>query len=473
MSLEDTELSMELIVNTVINSAQREMDDGQGSSTNYNSISLSPELHKLVRLMCISNYEGQAVEPELFMQSKIWELCLSSRGHCDPYEIEILSDHEACLTFKKDVILGLVVGDLMLMEDWMGAPVVITVIILGRSKIWAILDARERHRQSLKERTYEEGREDEERFKQMDREKDKLERELWDYSGRQKELEKLVESLTDKVQKLETQPVSGKGLITSSTQNLLNLFGNLTTAFQVKADLDLGKFNGMEPVPNNELTFDQWRVDLQSYQANVPDHILLPAIHKSIIGKAQSVVRILGPSYTVEDVIKCLAREYEGVASSDIVFKEFYQLKQEKGEKVQVFSIRLRDTLANLSSRFPERVPREDHEQMLRDRFFYGIKMEMRNSTQHLYNDEKIMFGELLLKTRRNEDEEVLAKVTSRASSVETEVKEGLEEKVDKLLAVAKSGQMEKGKDKRDRNRTPKSTPTNSEQNTPMKRDRE
>ena len=78
---------------------------------------------------------------------------------------------------------------------------------------------------------------------------------------------------------------------------------------------------------------------------------------------------MLGPSYTVEDVIKCLAREYEGVTSSDIVFKEFYQLKQERGEKVQVFSIRLRDALTNLSHRFPERVPREDHEGMLRYRF--------------------------------------------------------------------------------------------------------
>ena len=356
------------------------MDDGQGSSTNYNSISLSPELHKLVLLMRVSNYEGKAVEPELFTQSKIQELCLSSRSHYDLYEIEILSDHEACLTFKKNVMLGLVAGDLMSVEDWMGVPVVITVTNFGKSKVQAILDARERYRQSMKEKTYEEGREDEERLRQMDREKYKPEQDVQDYAGRQKELEKLVGSLTDKVQKLETQPVSGKGLITSSTQNLSNSFGNLITSFQVKADLDLGKFSRMEPVPNNELTFNQWRVDVQSYQANVPDHVLLPAICKSIIGKAQSVVRMLEPSYTVEDVIKCLAREYEGVASSDIVFKEFYQLKQERGEKVQVFSIRLREALANLSSRFPERVPREDHERMLRDRFFYGIKTKMRNS---------------------------------------------------------------------------------------------
>ena len=94
------------------------------------------------------------------------------------------------------------------------------------------------------------------------------------------------------------------------------------------------------------------------------------------MGKAQSVIRTLGPNYTVEDVIKCLACEYEGVASSDIVFKEFYQLKQEKNEKVQVISIMLRDVLANLSSQFPERVPQEDHDRMLRDHFFYGKKQK-------------------------------------------------------------------------------------------------
>ena len=48
------------------------------------------------------------------------------------------------------------------------------MIILGRSKIQARLDARERHRQSSKEKTYEEGKEVKERLKQIDREKDKL-----------------------------------------------------------------------------------------------------------------------------------------------------------------------------------------------------------------------------------------------------------------------------------------------------------
>ena len=467
--MEDTELSTELIVGTVISSAQREVEDGQGSLTDYDSIGSSPKLYELVLLMRVSNYKGEAVVPELFTQGRIKELYLSSRGHHDPYEIEILSNDEACVTFKESVTLGLVAGDLMAVEDWMGFPVVIMVISLGRSKVRAIVEARERHRQSLKEKVYEGDKGVDEGMSWMGREKDRLEQNTPDYARKQKKLEKLAKNLTDKVQKLETQPVSGKGLVTSSTQNVSNSFGNLTTSFQVKADLNPGKFSGMEPVPSNKLTFDQWMVNVQSYQANVPDHILIPAIRKSIIGKVQLVIRTLGPVYTVEDVIKCLAREYEGVTSSDIMFKEFYQLKPERGEKVQFFSIRLRDAFAHLSSRFPERVLRGDHKQMLRDSFFYGNKAEMRNSIQHLYDDDKVTFGELLLKTRRNEDEEVWAKVTSKALSVQSEVKNDLKEKVNKLLAVAKSGQMERGKDKQDRSRTLKLTPTNSRQNTPRK----
>ena len=140
---------------------------------------------------------------------------------------------------------------------------------------------------------------------------------------------------------------------------------------------------------------------------------------------------------------------------------------------MQVFSVRLRDALANLSSQFPERVPQEDHKRMLRDCFFYGIKPEMRNSIRHPYDSEKVTFGELLLKAQKNEDEKMLVKVTYKSSVMESKAKGDLEEKVDKLLAVANSGQVGNGKDKRDRSRTPKTTPTNLRQGTPTKRDNE
>ena len=253
---------------------------------------------------------------------------------------------------------------------------------------------------------------------------------------KQDKLLKVVKQLTEKVTKLEMQPIHSQGFMTSSSQNVSN-FGNLLTSFQVKADIDIGKFSGTEPTPTDEFNFDQWCIDVRSYQVSYSDNILLPAIRKSIVGRAKSVIRHLGPSYTVEEVIMVLTQEYEGVASSDVIFKDFYQLRQERNEKVQIFSIRLRDMLTKLSIRFPDRVPKEDHDKILKDRFFYGIKSELQNSIRHLYDNESVTFSQLLVKARRNEEEET----TSRVVSKNMMVQDGtiLEQRVDHVLAKSNS----------------------------------
>ena len=66
-----------------------------------------------------------------------------------------------------------------------------------------------------------------------------------------------------------------------------------------------------------------------------------------------------------------------------------------------------------------------------------------------------------------------MAKVTSKSISVDAEIKDGIEEKVDKLLAVVKSSQYSVEKEKRESGHTLKQTSTNSRQNTPTKRDRD
>ena len=68
-----------------------------------------------------------------------------------------------------------------------------------------------------------------------------------DNDGKQINLLKSVEQLTEKVTMPETQPLHTQGFMTSSSQNISNPFGNLLTSFQVKADIDIGKFSGTEP----------------------------------------------------------------------------------------------------------------------------------------------------------------------------------------------------------------------------------
>ena len=66
----------------------------------------------------------------------------------------------------------------------------------------------------------------------------------------------------------------------SSSQNVSNPFGNLPTSFQVKTDIAIGKISGTEPTPCDELNFNQWCINVKSFQASYPDSILLPAVRK-------------------------------------------------------------------------------------------------------------------------------------------------------------------------------------------------
>ena len=54
---------------------------------------------------------------------------------------------------------------------------------------------------------------------------------LADNDEKQTNLLKVVEQLTEKVTKLEKQPLHTQGFMTSSSQNIPNPFGNLSTSF--------------------------------------------------------------------------------------------------------------------------------------------------------------------------------------------------------------------------------------------------
>ena len=127
--------------------------------------------------------------------------------------------------------------------------------------------------------------------------------------------------------------VTGKDFPTPGGSQVQGLSPMPNHQFRIQTDLDLGKFSGLDLVPTNELTFEQRLSDIRAYQRQFLELVFLPVVRNSIQGRAKSVLRNLGPDYTIDQAIEVLTREYEGVANSDVVFKEFYQLKQPKKRK--------------------------------------------------------------------------------------------------------------------------------------------
>ena len=66
---------------------------------------------------------------------------------------------------------------------------------------------------------------------QVATQKEKLAQHLNDNDEKQRNFLKVVEQLTEKVTKLEMQPLHTQGYMTSSCQNISNPFGNLLTSF--------------------------------------------------------------------------------------------------------------------------------------------------------------------------------------------------------------------------------------------------
>ena len=100
----------------------------------------------------------------------------------------------------------------MSVENWMGVPVMVTVVILSKNKVRAILAARKRHRQEIREKSKE--RESKVR-RQLERSVDKEDKSkpnVEGYYDKQRDLEKLVESLNDKIQEVRNPTCEWKGI---------------------------------------------------------------------------------------------------------------------------------------------------------------------------------------------------------------------------------------------------------------------
>ena len=61
----------------------------------------------------------------------------------------------------------------------------------------------------------------------------------------------------------------------------------------------------------------------------------------------------MGPNALVLDILSKLETQFGQVTGSDMLFQNFYQMAQEKAEKIQTFAARLEGSLSQLRLRYP------------------------------------------------------------------------------------------------------------------------
>ena len=146
-----------------------------------------------------------------------------------------------------------------------------------------------------------------------------------------------------------------------------------------------------------------------------------------------------------------------------MLMQDFYKITHDTKEKVSNFGIRLKVTLDRILVFHPESLTSEEAAKKLKDRFYYGVRQNVREGLRYYYKVLQADYTTLLTKARSIEAEKSIPTTThavtiKSASTTEAGVTNQtgeLTRQMDKLITVVKNQQVQntKGGNKNNGNR--------------------
>ena len=154
-----------------------------------------------------------------------------------------------------------------------------------------------------------------------------------------------------------------------------------------------------------DVSFEQWAYEVRLALKTHTEGSVREAMIQCLKGATLEGVRNLGDEASVEDILEYLTGTFQGTAPFDTLLKNFFQLQQEDSEKVAQYSIKLENKLASLKWHYPHALSSETELQYKRDRLFYGLHKNTRDSIRSSYKKPQLTYAELLRAAREIEEE--------------------------------------------------------------------
>ena len=188
-------------------------------------------------------------------------------------------------------------------------------------------------------------------------------------------------------------------------------------------------------------------------KSSCPEAAVRSALIASVRGEASSLVSFVGFNAPLGMILEAMEKRFGKVPTTDRLQQEFFQLQQDKGERVQHFAGRLEKTFKRLQEVFPDRYG----EIQLKERLFHGVNQQTRDSMRFLYTKESTTYDSLLAAIKEAESEWNESKSQLRVKSAvvcdREDQMEELKKRLDKLTATVKSSNV-KEKPKGNKNKT-------------------
>ena len=195
---------------------------------------------------------------------------------------------------------------------------------------------------------------------------------------------------------------------------------------------DLPPFSGADLVPKDEESWEQWEFQVRGFL----DTHTLEAMHSALIhsvrGAARELVGFVGYQTELDVILQLLEKRFGKKLTRDKLQQDFYQLSQERGEKVKAFAGRLEQVYRKLQDKFPGKYDMKQ----LKDHLFYGMSQHLHDSMQFLYKKDTTGYKELLEASQEAEGEWTDNK-TVWVKNVQAEEGGGLKALRDQINALA------------------------------------
>ena len=200
----------------------------------------------------------------------------------------------------------------------------------------------------------------------------------------------------------------------------------------------LSSFSGAEPVPNKEVSFENWKLETRILinSSSYSDLTVNQILRNSLRGHARKVVNTLRPNVPSTEMIEKLESVFGNFASGDSLVQEFYNTYQKADESSTLWGSRLEELFEK--ARDKGHVTNEQRENMLRNKFWHGLyRTDLKNATHVYFVSDKINF-EMLRKKVKAEEYEMCQERAFRQKDRKSEVrtpqkfnKEQLEEQIE------------------------------------------
>ena len=211
------------------------------------------------------------------------------------------------------------------------------------------------------------------------------------------ELQHLLSSLQQEMRTRQDASMGSAHDVSSVLQTLLKEGALRTNVPKLSA------FSGK--VAKGEVSFDQWSYELQTLRKSYSDLALKEGIQHSLRGAAADVVHNMGPDVPLDLIIKKFTIIYGNVKSFDLMMRDFYRTDQGEDESIPSYATRIEGLLSQIRDKFPDQLPLQEEQRLLKDHLFHGSRKGIRDSLKYCFADASIDYMQFLEECRKSEEE--------------------------------------------------------------------